>query len=134
MTGGFDEGGVLAAGKGTRHFPLTGEIPKPLAPVVVTPIIGNTSTSSLRHGVAQSYVNVHYLADTVLEAYGEEIPRGRHEGAPHKGGRARRHGRGRRYRASTRYAECRAELDMNPAYRQPLAAGRGRIYRERRRS
>ena len=30
---------VLAAGKGTRLFPLTGEIPKPLAPVTDVPII-----------------------------------------------------------------------------------------------
>ena len=30
---------ALAAGKGTRLFPLTGEIPKPMAPVGDTPII-----------------------------------------------------------------------------------------------
>src|SRR5215218_7271512 len=30
---------ALAAGKGTRLFPLTGEIPKPMAPIVDTPII-----------------------------------------------------------------------------------------------
>ena len=30
---------ALAAGKGTRLFPLTGEVPKPMAPVVNTPII-----------------------------------------------------------------------------------------------
>lgn len=30
---------VLAAGKGTRLSPLTGEIPKPMAPVVGKPIL-----------------------------------------------------------------------------------------------
>ena len=64
---------VLAAGKGTRLFPLTGEIPKPLAPVVDTPIIEHIFDLLARHGVAESYVNVHYLADALLEAYnGEE--------------------------------------------------------------
>jgi len=64
---------VLAAGKGTRLFPLTGEVPKPLAPVVNTPIIEHIFDLLARHGVAKSYVNVHYLADALLEAYdGEE--------------------------------------------------------------
>ena len=64
---------VLAAGKGTRLFPLTGEIPKPLAPVVNTPIIEHIFDLLARHGVAKSYVNVHYLADALLKAYdGEE--------------------------------------------------------------
>ena len=60
---------MLAAGKGTRLFPLTGEIPKPLAPVVDTPIIGHIFDLLARHGVAESYVNVHYLAEVLLEAY-----------------------------------------------------------------
>ena len=60
---------VLAAGKGTRLFPLTGQIPKPLAPVVNTPIIEHIFDLLARHGVAESYVNVHYLADALLEAY-----------------------------------------------------------------
>ncbi len=33
------KGMVLAAGKGTRLLPLTGEIPKPMAPVVGKPMI-----------------------------------------------------------------------------------------------
>ena len=63
---------ALAAGKGTRLFPLTGEIPKPLAPVVDTPIIGHIFGLLAKHGVEEVYVNVHYLADALLEAYGEE--------------------------------------------------------------
>jgi len=62
---------VLAAGKGTRLFPLTGEIPKPMAPVVDTPIIHHIFDLLARHGVAEVYVNVHYLADALLKAYGE---------------------------------------------------------------
>ena len=63
---------VLAAGKGTRLFPLTGEIPKPMAPVADTPIIRHIFDLLARHGVAEARVNVHYLADALLEAYGEE--------------------------------------------------------------
>ena len=63
---------VLAAGKGTRLFPLTGEVPKPLAPVADTHIIRHIFELLARHGVTAARVNVHYLADALLEAYGEE--------------------------------------------------------------
>src|SRR3712207_4328643 len=63
---------ALAAGKGTRLFPLTGEIPKPLAPVVDTPIMGHIFGLLARHGIDEVHVNIHYLADALLEAYGEE--------------------------------------------------------------
>jgi mannose-1-phosphate guanylyltransferase len=62
---------VLAAGKGTRLFPLTGEVPKPLAPVVDTPIIHHIFDLLARHGIGEVYVNVYYLAEALLEAYGE---------------------------------------------------------------
>ena len=62
---------VLAAGKGTRLFPLTGEIPKPMAPVVDTPIIEHIFALLAGHGVKEAHVNVSYLADTLLGAYGE---------------------------------------------------------------
>jgi NDP-sugar pyrophosphorylase family protein len=61
---------VLAAGKGTRLFPLTGEIPKPMAPVVDTPIIEHIFGLLSDHGFEEAHVNVNYLADTLLEAYG----------------------------------------------------------------
>jgi NDP-sugar pyrophosphorylase family protein len=63
---------VLAAGKGTRLFPLTGEVPKPLAPVANVPIIEHIFELLATHGVGEAYVNVYYLADALLNAYGEE--------------------------------------------------------------
>jgi mannose-1-phosphate guanylyltransferase len=63
---------ALAAGKGTRLFPLTGEIPKPMAPVVDTPIIEHIFDLLATHAIEEVHVNVHYLADALLEAYGEE--------------------------------------------------------------
>lgn len=61
---------ALAAGKGTRLFPLTGEVPKPMAPVVDTPIIEHIFGLLARHGVEEVHVNVYYLADALLNAYG----------------------------------------------------------------
>jgi mannose-1-phosphate guanylyltransferase len=63
---------ALAAGKGTRLYPLTGEIPKPMAPVADTPIIEHIFFLLATHGVREIYVNVHYMADALLETYGEE--------------------------------------------------------------
>src|ERR671939_17785 len=62
----------LPAGKGTRLFPLTGEVPKPRAPVADTPTIRHIFDLLAHHGITEAYVNVHYLADALLEAYGEE--------------------------------------------------------------
>jgi mannose-1-phosphate guanylyltransferase len=61
---------VLAAGKGTRLFPLTGEIPKPMAPVVGKPIIQHIFELLAETGLDEVHVNVHYLADAILDAYG----------------------------------------------------------------
>jgi len=61
---------VLAAGKGTRLFPLTGEIPKPMAPVVGKPIIQHIFELLAETGLEEVHVNVHYLADAILGAYG----------------------------------------------------------------
>ncbi len=61
---------VLAAGKGTRLFPLTGEIPKPMAPVVGKPIIEHIFELLAETGLDEIHVNVHYLADAILDTYG----------------------------------------------------------------
>ncbi len=63
---------VLAAGKGTRLFPLTGVLPKPMAPVADKPIIQHIFELLARTGVHETHVNVHYLADAILDHYGEE--------------------------------------------------------------
>jgi NDP-sugar pyrophosphorylase family protein len=60
----------LAAGKGTRLFPLTGEVPKPLALVADVPLIEHIFNLLSAQGVSEVYVNVHYLADAFLETYG----------------------------------------------------------------
>lgn len=63
---------VLAAGKGTRLFPLTGVIPKSIAPVAGKPMLQLIFELLARTGVEEIHVNVHYLADVILAAYREE--------------------------------------------------------------
>src|SRR5829696_455306 len=60
---------VLAAGKGTRLFPLTGEIPKPMIPVAGKPIIQHIFELLAETEVDEVHVNVHYLADSILGTY-----------------------------------------------------------------
>lgn len=62
---------VLAAGKGTRLFPLTGVIPKPLAPVADKPVMQHIFELLARAEANEVHVNVHYLADAILGRYGE---------------------------------------------------------------
>lgn len=64
---------VLAAGKGTRLFPLTGEIPKPMAPVAGKPVIQHIFELLAGRGINEVHVNVHYLADNILRAYGHAV-------------------------------------------------------------
>lgn len=63
---------VLAAGKGTRLFPLTGVLPKPMAPVAGKPVLQHIFELLARSGVEEIHVNVHYLADAILGFYGQE--------------------------------------------------------------
>jgi len=66
------KGMVLAAGKGTRLMPLTGEIPKPMAPIVGKPMIQHIFELLAKSGVGEVHVNVHHLADAILGCYGQE--------------------------------------------------------------
>ena len=61
---------VLAAGRGTRLFPLTGALPKPMAPVADKPMIQHIFELLARTGVHETHVNVHHLADVILDHYG----------------------------------------------------------------
>jgi len=56
---------VLAAGHGTRMRPLTAETPKPLLPVLGTPLIDWTLDRLAAAGVERVVVNAHHLAARV---------------------------------------------------------------------
>jgi NDP-sugar pyrophosphorylase family protein len=63
---------VLAAGKSTRLFPLTGVLPKPIAPVAGKPVVQHIFDLLARAGVEEIHANVRYLADVILGLYEEE--------------------------------------------------------------
>ena len=93
---------VLAAGKGTRLFPLKGVIPKPMAPVADKPIMQHIFELLAGTGANEVHVNVHYLADAILERYGEEARLGSTQTLLPPGEKAFGHGRGRQARLRLR--------------------------------
>jgi MurNAc alpha-1-phosphate uridylyltransferase len=58
---------VLAAGLGTRMRPITDTIPKPLVKIGGKPMIDYALDALRDAGVERAAVNVHYLADQMLD-------------------------------------------------------------------
>jgi mannose-1-phosphate guanylyltransferase len=59
---------ILAAGRGTRVQPLTLKMPKPMMPIINTPVMETLVNLLERHGVSQVMVNTSYMAPDI-EAY-----------------------------------------------------------------
>jgi len=60
----------MAAGAGTRLIPLTAKIPKPMVPVMNTPIIELILKHLQNCGINNVIANTHYCAEAIHEAYG----------------------------------------------------------------
>lgn len=58
---------VLAAGLGTRLRPITETVPKPLVRIAGKPMIDYVLDSLEEAGVTRAVVNVHHLADQMLD-------------------------------------------------------------------
>lgn len=58
---------VLAAGLGTRMRPITDTIPKPLVKIAGKPMIDYALDCLAEAGVEKAVVNVHYLAEQMVE-------------------------------------------------------------------
>jgi len=62
---------VLAAGEGVRLRPLTLNTPKAMLPIGGKPILGHTLGWLRRHGVVEVGINVHYLAQQIVDYLGD---------------------------------------------------------------
>jgi NDP-sugar pyrophosphorylase family protein len=61
---------ILAAGLGTRLRPLTNTVPKPLLPVLGTPLIVWNLLLLKRHGFRDVIINLHHLSPLIEQALG----------------------------------------------------------------
>jgi len=62
---------ILAGGLSTRLYPLTKQVPKPLVPVVGVPNAIHLIRYLASYGFDEIAINVHYLADMIVEALGD---------------------------------------------------------------
>ena len=62
---------ILAAGLGTRLRPLTYLMPKPMAPVLDTPVMEHTARLLKQHGFEQVITNLSYLPEQIREHFGD---------------------------------------------------------------
>lgn len=62
---------ILAAGRGTRLAPLTDSTPKPLLDVGGEPLLFRHLRSLQSAGISDVVINVHHLADQIIDAVGD---------------------------------------------------------------
>jgi NDP-sugar pyrophosphorylase family protein len=62
---------ILAGGLSTRLYPLTKQVPKPLVPVVGEPNAVHLIRYLKSYGIDRIAINVHYLADMIVDTLGD---------------------------------------------------------------
>lgn len=62
---------ILAGGMSTRLYPLTRRVPKPLVPIAGEPNSAHVLRYLRSFGIEQVAINVHYLADAIVAAFGD---------------------------------------------------------------
>jgi len=61
---------ILAAGFGTRLKPITDVIPKPLIPILNTPVIEYNINFLKFHGIKDIYINIHHHSEQIKDVLG----------------------------------------------------------------
>ncbi len=62
---------LMAAGLGTRLYPLTGLTSKPMVPILNRPVMEHLLRLLRRHGVVQIAANLHYHPDKIRTYFGD---------------------------------------------------------------
>jgi len=62
---------VMAAGLGTRLYPLTGRTSKPMVPILNRPVMEHLLHLLRRHGVTEMAANLHYHPDKIRNYFGD---------------------------------------------------------------
>jgi NDP-sugar pyrophosphorylase family protein len=62
---------ILAGGMSTRLYPLTKQVPKPLVPVAGIPNAEHVIRYLSSYGFDEIAINVHYLADAIVDRLGD---------------------------------------------------------------
>lgn len=62
---------ILAAGKGTRVRPITHSIPKPMIPIINTPVMELIMRHMARHGFTDFVANLSHLAEHIEGYFGD---------------------------------------------------------------
>jgi len=61
---------IMAGGKGTRLYPLTKNIPKPMVNVAGRPILERLVLHLVSHGIHHIFLSVNYLSDIIKDHFG----------------------------------------------------------------
>jgi NDP-sugar pyrophosphorylase family protein len=62
---------IMSAGLGTRLMPLTGLVPKPMAPVANRPAMEHILRLLRRHGITEVAVNLHHFPEAISDYFGD---------------------------------------------------------------
>jgi NDP-sugar pyrophosphorylase family protein len=62
---------ILAAGLGTRLRPYTDMLPKPMLPILGTPMLEWHIAQFKKHGVTEFFFNLHYLPGVIRQHFGD---------------------------------------------------------------
>ena len=62
---------IMAAGLGTRLYPLTGLMSKPMVPILNRPVMEHILRLLPRHGITEVAANLHHHPDTISAYFGD---------------------------------------------------------------
>ena len=62
---------IMAAGLGTRLYPLTGSMAKPMVPILNRPVMEHMVNLVRRHGVCEVAANLHHYPDMIRAHFGD---------------------------------------------------------------